>query len=350
MNRLKTSVLLETLMLLFACCLLSFCVTTIVEAKIVFRIDGDLYIMNDDGSSRRKLTENTTTKDSRPRWSPDGTKIAFIRYMAKGDMHSSELFIINADGTDPQRLTHNNVADGYPSWSPDGQYIAFRSSRSGNREVYVIEVATRTLTQLTFAEAHEHDSSTAPDWSPDGSQITFERFLSTRDRVGAGFAGKSIYVMSADGQRQRPLQPLRQIDDNVMQFEPRFSADGQRVLFNDCKWLGDRTRCRLSIARIGGVAHVIEDLYNRFGDNFLISYAGWMQNDRAILFEMKRLDKPDPNYDLYRYAFDTRKLRQLTSNPVDEEYADWTEGALSVSPNQKLPTQWGDIKQSVYTD
>ena len=346
MKSLKTNDFLQTLMFLFTCGLLSFCVTTIVEAKIVFRIDGDLYVMNDDGSGRRRLTHNTTTKDSRPRWSPDGTQIAFSRYVAKGNMHSSELFIINADGTDPQRLTDNNVSDTYPSWSPDGQHIAF----AGDREVCVIEIATRTLRQLTFAEAHEHDSSTAPDWSPDGSQITFERFLSVRDRVGAGFAGKSIYVMDANGQHQRPLQPLRRIDDNVMQFEPRFSADGQRVLFDDCKWLDNRTRCRLSFARIGGVAHVIEDLYNRFGDNFLISYAGWMQNDRAILFAMKRLDKPDPNYDLYRYAFDTRKLRQLTSDPVDEKYADWTEGALSVSPHRKLPTQWGNIKQTAYTD
>ena len=346
MKPLKTNAFLQTLMFLFACGLLLFCVTTVVEAKIVFRIDGDLYVMNDDGSGRRRLTHNTTTKDADPRWSPDGTQIAFSRYVAKGNMHSSELFIINADGTDPQRLTDNNVSDTYLSWSPDGQHIAF----AGNREVYVIEVATRTLTQLTFAEAREHGSSTAPDWSPDGSQITFERFLSVRGRLGAGFVGKSIYVMDADGQRQRPLQPLRRIDDNVMQFEPRFSADGQRVLFDDCRWIGDRTKCRLSFARIGGTAHVITDLYNRFGDNFLISYAGWMQNDRAILFAMKRLDKPDPNYDLYRYAFDTRKLRQLTSDPVDEGYADWTEGALSVSPHQKLPTQWGNIKQSPYTD
>ena len=168
--------------------------------------------------------------------------------------------------------------------------------------------------------------------------------------MGAGFLGKSIYVMDTDGQRLRPLQPLRQIDDNVMQFEPRFSADGQRILFDDCEWFGDDLKCRLSIARIGGVAHVIEDIYNRFGDNFLISYAGWMQNDRAILFAMKRLDKPDPNYDLYRYAFDTRKLRRLTHEPGDEKYPDWTEGALSVSLHQKLPTQWGGIKQSSYAD
>ncbi len=347
MNRFKTNALLQILMFLLACGALLFCVPTRVEAKIVFRIGNDLYVMNDDGSGKRRLTHNTTTEDLRPRWSLDGRQIAFIRYMDKKKPKTAELFVINADGTAPQRLTHNKFSESYPSWSPDGHYIAFQG---GDYEVHVIEVATLAVTQLTFPVDERHHGSTAPDWSPDGTQIVYERFSRVPKGAGVGFAGKSIYVMDADGQHQRPLQPLRQIDDNVMQFEPRFSADGQRVLFDDCKWLGDRTKCRLSFARIGGVAHVIEDLYNRFGDNFLISYAGWMENDRAILFAMKRLDKPTPNYDLYRYAFDTRKLRQLTSDPVDEGYPDWTEGALSVSPHRKLTTQWGELKQPTHAD
>ena len=332
------------LKLLFSACFLLLLLMT-ADAKIVFSIDGDLYVMNDNGSGRRKLTDNTTPKLVHLRWLPDGSQIAFKRYMEKDKPKSAELFIINADGDpDPQRLTHNKVSESYPSWASDGAHIAFQSSESGSREVYVMHVATRAMKQLTFAAANEPDGSTAPDFSPDGSQITFERFFRVRDPVGAGFLGKRIYVMDADGQHQRPLQPLRKIDDTVMQFEPRFSADGQRILFDDCKWLGNRTKCRLSFARIGGVAHVIEDLYNRFGDNFLISSAGWMQNDRAILFALKRLDKPDPNYDIYRYAFDTRKLRQLTDDPVDEKYPDWTEGALSVSPIGKMTTRWVEIK------
>lgn len=191
----------NTIRFFYGCCLLLFVGATVsVDAKIVFCVDGDIFVMNDDGSGRRRLTHNTTARDLKPRWSRDGTQIAFIRYMDKE------------------------------------------------------------------------------------------------------------------------------------------------------KWIGDRTRCRLSFARIGGVAHIITDLYNRFGDNFLTSYAGWMENDRAILFAMKRLDKPAPNYDLYRYAFDTRKLRRLTHESSNEKYPDWTEGALSVSPNGKLTTLWGEIKQPAYAD
>lgn len=341
MNRLKINVVFQALALLFCFYFFLFSVATVVSAKIVFRMDGDLYVMNDNGSGKRRLTDAPTTDDAHPRWSPDGQYIAFRRGMAKRSAVFFEVFIINADGDpSPQRLTHNNIFEDYPAWSPDGQHIAFERSD----EVHVIDIATRAVKQLTFAETHEHDGSIVPDWSPDGSQITFERFLSFRDPKGGGFVGKRIYVMDADGQHQRPLQPLRKIDENIMQFEPRFSADGQRVLFNDCKWIDDNVKCRLSFANLGGVAHVIEDLYNRFGDNFLISYASWMQNDRAILFAMKRLDKPDPNYDIYRYTFDTRKIRRLTDDPRDEKNPDWTEGALSVSPHGKMTTRWAEIK------
>ena len=170
--------------------------TSVVDAKIVCEIDGDIYVMEDDGTQRRRLTQTTApTRDIYPRWSPDGDRIVFVRYMEQ-NQRSSELFLMNANGTNVQRLTDNNVGDNYPSWSPDGKKIAFRSSRSGNREVYVMDLATRDVTQLTGLEDGDEMGSTVPDWSPDGAQIVYEKFTEF---------GKDIYVMSADGTNQRPL-------------------------------------------------------------------------------------------------------------------------------------------------
>ena len=322
---------------LIGCCSVTmFC----VEAKIVFVESKDIWVMNDDGTGRHRLTDNITVKDRHPRWSPDGTKIAFTRYMDKAHDTSSEIFIMNADKSDPQRLTDNNAIDGYPSWSPDGHRLVFRSNRSGRWAVFVMDIATRAVTLLA-------EGATSPDWSPDGTQIVFEDFLNR----GNGIAPKKLGVVDADGEHRRSLLPDPPLGGPPkFIFQPRWSADGQRILFSESEWLEDRDLVKLYVYRTRGVKKEIKDINDRIGNEWLGAGHCWMWNDQAILFSIERLDKPNPNYDIYRYTFNTRSLRRLTHEPENQGYPDWTEGVLSVSPNQKLPTQWGDIKQSVYID
>ena len=339
MNCLKTTFLSRTISFFFAGWLFLLAGATVpIDAKIVFCVDGDIFVMNDDGSRKRRLTRNTTATERYPRWSPDGTKIAFTRYMDKTKRQTTgELFIMNADGTDPQRLTHNNVLDNTPSWSPDGTQIAFSSSRSGVWEVYVIELATRAVTQLTDA------LSSTPDWSPDGTQIAFEQFI----KIPNGINPKTIYVMDAEGQHQRPVLPDPPLDGPLtLRYFPRWSADGQRILFAEVQWFPDGDVETLIVQRIDGGRKVIADVNDRLGNKWLGAGASWMENDHSILFALKRLDKPNPNYNLYRYGLETRSLRRLTREASDEEWPDWTEGALSVSPHGKLTTLWGEIKKN----
>ena len=337
MNRLKTPILSRTLRFFFAVGLFSLAMATVpIDAKIVFCVDGDLFVSNDDGSRRRRLTQNTTALDEDPRWSPDGTKIVFTRYMDKTQQQTrAELFIINADGRNLQRITNNNFLDNTPSWSPDGRQIAFSSGRSGVWEVYVIELATRAVRQLT------DNLSSTPSWSPDGRQIVFERFID----IANGITPKTIYVMDADGQHQRRILPDPPLDGPpTFRYLPRFSADGERVLFYESQWFKEGDVKRFIVQRIGGRKQEITDINDRLGNNFLIAGVSWKHNDRAILFAMKRFDRLTPNYDLYRYTFDTRGLRRLTRDSSDETWPDWTEGALSVSPDGKMTTLWAEIK------
>ena len=338
MNRLKTNVLLQTLMFWFPCCLLLCCVTTVVDAKIVFCVDGDIFVMDDDGSRRRRLTHSTQATHSDPCWSPDGTQIAFTKYMDRTKTQSSsEVFIMNADGTDPQRLTHNNVMDLDPCWSPDGTQIAFSSTRSGDWGVFIIDVATLAVTQLTDAP------SASPDWSPDGTQIVFERFITILN----GINPKTIYVMDADGQHQRRVLPDPPLDGPLtLRYFPCWSADGERILFYEDKWFKEGDVLRLIVQQVGGrkKKKEIRDINDRLGNNLNLAGTSWMENDRSMLVSIKINDKPNASYDIYRYGFETRGLRRLTREASDEEWPDWTEGALSVSPHGKLLTQWGKIK------
>ncbi len=343
MNWQKTACQKQILLFLFSSCALLFAGATVsIDAKIVFCVADNIYVMNDDGSGRRRLTNNTLSADSDPRWSPDGKRIAFTRYMDKEKIQtSSELFIMNADGTHTQRLTHNNVADADPSWSPDGQHLAFTSLRGGKLDVYVLDVATQTVKQLTGIG--DKEQSAAPDWSPDGTQMTYERFMLNVN----GLAPKNIWVMSATGQHQRPLLPDPQEGDTlIMRFYPRWSADGQRILFDEFKWRGKHEKHRYFVQRIGGRAKEVADINARLGNNWIAAGASWMDADRAMLFSIKRSDKPNPNYDIYRYAFETRGLRRITREPSDERNPDWIQGALAVSPHGKLTKLWGEIKQA----
>ena len=338
----KTTVFSRTITFFYAGWLFLFAGATVcVDAKIVFCVNDEIYIMNDDGSGRRKLTQSLQNMDKNPRWSPDGTKIAFTRYMDKTRIETTaEVFVMNADGTDLQRLTDNNVYDLCNSWLPDSERLAFSSSRSGVWEVYVIDVATLTVRQVT--NGGEDAPSASADWSPDGTQVTFERFI----RIPNGIGPKTIYVMDADGTNQRPLLPDQPLDGPlILRYFPRWSADGQRILFSESKWLKDGDVEHLIVQRIGGEKQVITEINDRLGNNWMSTSACWMDNDRSMLVSIKAKDKPTPNYDIYRYTFETQSLRRLPSEPSDETWPDWTEGALSVSPHGKLATQWGEIKQ-----
>ena len=96
--------------------------------------DCGLFTMGPRGGGEKKISGEAS--DTAPAVSPDGTKIAIMSRDRGGN--NWEIWVINGDGTNPQRLTENNNNDGLPTWSPDGQSIAFVSDRGGTWGVWVM--------------------------------------------------------------------------------------------------------------------------------------------------------------------------------------------------------------------
>ena len=337
MKRINTSRLLYVIICLICCCLLHS-----VDAKIVYIYNGSIYVMNDNGRNIRRLTDNQFWEYS-PCWSPDGTQIAFDRNLEK-DIQKFQLFIMDADGTNQQQLTHDGQGDrnDLSTWSPDGRYLAFTSNRSGDSEIHVIDLVDYAVKQLTGRnEPHGADS---PDWSPDGKEILYKKFISRE----AGIADANIWVMSADGTNQRPLLPDQVPDPQLsLRIAPRWSSNGQRILFEKSigGLQGDFPIKRFVIMRPNGAKKEI-NVNEKMGGEWVGSGSCWMDHGQAFLFSAGLLEVPREKqyHDIYRYEIATGRLRRLTQHRYHDIRPHWVEGALPVSPLGKLPTQWGEIK------
>jgi Tol biopolymer transport system component len=77
----------------------------------------EIRVTDPRGRSHVRLTRNWVADES-PAWSPDGSKIAFVRTRSPKDFASSDIYVMNADGSGVTRLTHNHIAEGSPAWQP----------------------------------------------------------------------------------------------------------------------------------------------------------------------------------------------------------------------------------------
>jgi dipeptidyl aminopeptidase/acylaminoacyl peptidase len=238
--------------------------------------DADLWVIGADGSNDTQLTRNPAN-DNHPRWSPDGSQIAFL---SERDGGRAAVYLMGANGGEPEKLTSEKSAINDFEWSPDGKTIAYitRDPTPSEREdvhvvggderpsqLYLLDVASRAAAPLTRGPS----SYTNISWSPDGSSIALER-----NPPGVPDIEKSdIVVVSRDGD----LRPL--VERPGVDRTQRFSPDGRFVSFlstggrND--WLAEEQL--YVVPSGGGTPRLVSGEYNRMPEG-----ATWSSDSRSL--------------------------------------------------------------------
>ena len=120
-----------------------------------------------------------------PQLSPDGTRVVFVvtTIDAEADEYRSRLWLVPTDGSAPPRpLTSGEKADTAPRWSPDGTKIAFLSTRGGKPQLYILPIDGGEARKVT----DQSEGAGEAAWSPDGKRLAFIATVKAKTEDGEG--------------------------------------------------------------------------------------------------------------------------------------------------------------------
>lgn len=226
------------------------------HTKIAFvshnRLKSDIASVDYDGSDLRSLTNHRSILLA-PRWSPDGTLLAFtsfkrgrpevyIRNLRTGAEQrvasfeglnlcggfspdgkkllltlskdgNEEIYSLEVDTLTLRRLTNNFAIDVSPSWSPDGRKIVFVSNRSGSPQIYIMNADGSSARRITY----EGSYNTSPSWSPRSDRIVYE-----------GLTNRAYQIFSIDEDGSNPVQLT---SDQANNESPSWSPSGRQIVY-----------------------------------------------------------------------------------------------------------------------
>lgn len=188
-----------------------------------------VWVMNADGTGQNPILPVGVYGwgiQGHPEWSPDGTKIATV---GGAQSSNAQIYIVNADGTNPMKVTGGPSGPNRPgtnvdpSWSRDGTQLLFIGCPAAictqsMQEVYRVALDGSGETRLTNDSSTDND----PYYSPDGSTIAW-----LRNQTNLFVLGWGIYRMNPDGSGQTAV-----IDDGQVNSKPAWSLDGKTIYFH----------------------------------------------------------------------------------------------------------------------
>lgn len=173
----------------------------------------DIYIYDLASGGTSRMTFNLAF-EANPDWSPDGQFLVYESYTREAHL---DIYVMPSDGSAvPQPLPgdgNSTEPDFAPTWSPnDGRQIAFVSTRTGNKDIFVFDLNTQTVRNLTNTPTRDEDH---PAWSPDGDYLAYSA-------VEAGAEKVFVQAVNQDGAEPTVFRQGR---------EPAWAPDGTSIVF-----------------------------------------------------------------------------------------------------------------------
>lgn len=293
----------------------------------------DLFMVSWDGARTLQLT-HTPDDESVPRWSPDNRYLGFLS--ARGDDEKgAQLWLLDRQGGEAERVTDLKGGINDYAWSPDGKRLVFvrldpdpdtaKADRRAPKPIetdrwdfkrdyvgyltrrrthlYLFELATRTLIQITSGDFDDDD----PAWSPDGKTVAF---VSKRAAGADRTDNSDVYVVEARANAEpRAITTFEGSDGSRGPGRPAFSPDGKWIAYlrsGDPKfWAYNNRRVAISPAG-GGAARVLTEALDR-----PVSELQWAADGSAIYFTFD----DDRTVPLGRAVLATGAVERVTKGP-----------------------------------
>lgn len=226
-------------------------VNGIAETKIAFKAgtgpSSEIYVADFDGHNPRAITADATTVAA-PCWVPGKFALMYTSYK----LGNPDVFYQNLTTGERQNFAHYPGLNSSASVSPDGRRVALVLSKTGNPDIFVRDIGSDNLKQLTTTR-----EASSPCWSPDGKHICFAARVNGR---------RSLYKVSAEGGEMERVATSGISNPS----EPDWSPDGKWIVFT--AQMGDFSIC--VVPAQGGSATPLVS-----GED-----PSWAPNSRTVVF------------------------------------------------------------------
>jgi Tol biopolymer transport system component len=268
-----------------------------------------IYLSDISGENVMPLT-NIPEGACQPAWSPDGTQLVFVspchRWMdvSEPPLKDTQLYIMNADGSNVTPLPTVPGGDFEPAWAPDGKRIAFSSIRDGRPLIYLLNLEDQSVARLTEPTS-DLDAARQPSWSPFNNQIVY-----TAKRFGA----LQIWTMTDAGQG---LQQIVRSGQQFWDYLPFWSPDAKTILFTERNAQGPVSPWPMDILYENRATGQAERL--KIGPSPIEDF-GYSPDALWLVFESK---DENGNRDLFFVTNNGDQRTQLTKDPGEDFGAAW---------------------------